>query len=112
MFQIGTLLGLLVATYGIYRWYQFEQIIETEGTVSLQSEHEAFHLHVDLPAHITIQPGDTVHILQVPDLDMGRTNGEEVVYKSPVRVHKASALQRYLIKNSSLVEVSELVDHP
>lgn len=111
MFEFGILIGLLVAAYGIYRWYQYEVVIETEGTVRLQSEHQHFHLHVDLPPNITIEPGDTVHILNVPELDTGRTDGE-VTYESAVRVYKASWLQRHLIKNSSLIEVNELVDHP
>ncbi len=99
------------AVYALIRWYYYEEIIETEGTIHLQSEHEHFHFHVDLPSHLEVQPGDTLEILSLPDLPEGRTNGE-VTYNSPVRLHKASALQRYLIKNTSLIEVNEIVEHP
>lgn len=96
--------------YGLWRWYRHEVIVEVEGTVHLQSEHEHFHLHVDLPSGIDIEPGDTVVIVQLPEVQ-GQTEGE-ISYQSPIRMHKASWLKRNLVKQSSLIEVSELVDHP
>jgi hypothetical protein len=106
--QIILLLAVIVV--GLVMWYRHEVIIDTEATVRLQSEHEHFHMHVELPPDITIQPGDTVHILSVPDLDTGRTEDGEMSYHSKVRLHKASWLQRQLTKNSSLVEVTELLE--
>lgn len=111
-FQFGLFLGVAAALVVLYRWYHHEVIVEGEGTVHLQSEHEHFHLHVDLPTHMQIEPGDTLHILKMPNLNDGRTDGGEMSYHSPVRLHKASWLQRYLVRTSSIVEVSELVDHP
>lgn len=96
--------------YLLWRWYELETLTETEGTVRLQSEHEHFHLHVDLPPGIEIQPGDTVEIVSMPQIH-GQTHGE-IVYSSPIKLYKASWLRRNLIKNSSLVEVNELVEHP
>jgi hypothetical protein len=93
-------------------WYRHVRVIDTEATIRLQSQHEFFYLHVDLPKHLQIQPGDTVHVINVPELETGRTDEGEISYHSPVRLYKASWLQRFLIRNSSLVEVSELVDHP
>lgn len=105
------LLAIALVLYGLVRWYQHTNVIEGEATVRLQSEHEHFHLHVDLPNHMQVQPGDTLHILSMPQLEEGRTTGE-VTYNSPVRLHKASWLQRTLVRNSSLVEVKEIVEHP
>jgi len=112
--EIFILLVLLVIiAVVLFQWYNAEEVLEGEATVFLQSEHEHFHFHVDLPKHMEIQPGDTLHILNMPEqeLDGGRTTGE-VSYQSAVRLHKASWLQRHLTKTSSLIEVSELVDHP
>ena len=106
------LLIILIAAALLVLWYRYTTTVEEEATIRLQSEHEHFHLHVDLPPHIKIRPGDTVEILTMPDLETGRTDGGEVSYQSRVRLHKASWLQSYLIKNSSLIEVNELVDHP
>lgn len=108
---IATVLAGLAAIFGLIQWYRHEKIIEGNATVHFQSEHEHFHLHVDLPPTMEVQPGDTLHILSMPSLPEGRTNGE-VTYNSPIRLQKASWLQRYLIKNSSLIEVKEIVEHP
>jgi hypothetical protein len=110
--QLIVLLLLAVVVFALVRWYQHEQVFEADATVHLMSEHEHFHLHVDLPPHLKVEPGDTLHILSIPKLDAGRTNGGEVTYESRVRLHKASWLQRHLIRNSSLVEINELVEHP
>jgi hypothetical protein len=104
----ATLLAL--GAYVLWRWYERETLSVTEGTVRLQSEHEHFHLHVELPPEYEIQPGDTIEIVDMPNLQ-GQTHGE-IVYTSPVKLYKASWLRRTLIKRSSLVEVNELVDHP
>ncbi|MEM9955394.1 MAG: hypothetical protein AAF846_27580 [Chloroflexota bacterium] len=107
-----TLIVIAIVIVGLVYWYNTENIQTGEATVHLQSEHEHFHFHVELPDHMEIKPGDTLHILSVPDdLDAGRTDGERT-YTSPVRLHKASWLQSYLTKSSSLMEVVELVDHP
>jgi len=109
---IPVLLGFVVLIAVLFWWYNHEVVIEGEATIHLQSEHEHFHFHTDLPPHMEIQPGDTLHILTLPDnLDAGRTEGA-ITYNSPVRLHKASWLQRKLTRSSSLLEVSELVDHP
>lgn len=98
------------AAVGVWRWYTQEDVRELPATVHLQSEHEHFHLHVDLPPGEEIQPGDTVIICSLPDIPQ-QTEGE-ISYDSAVRLHKASWLRRVLVKNSSLVEVNELIDHP
>ncbi|GAB4439934.1 MAG: hypothetical protein OHK0015_35350 [Chloroflexi bacterium OHK40] len=102
----------LVAFAGwlLWRWYERETLAEGEATVHLQSEHEHFHLHVDLPPGMEIQPGDTLEILSMPNIN-GQTHGE-ISYQSPIKLYKASWLRRTLIKKSSLVEVNELVEHP
>lgn len=103
--------GLLAAgAYLLWRWYERETQCEVEGVVHLQSEHEHFHLHVDLPPGFEIQPGDTVEIMQMPTIN-GQTHGE-ITYMSPIKLSKASWLRRTLIKRSSLIEVNELVEHP
>jgi hypothetical protein len=99
-----------VAGWVLWRWYERETLAEGEGTVYLQSEHEHFHLHVDLPPGMEIQPGDTLEILSMPNVN-GHTHGE-ISYRSPLKLYKASWLRRTLIKKSSLVEVNELVEHP
>jgi hypothetical protein len=95
----------------LWRWYEREVVSEGEGTVRLQSEHEHFHMHVDLPPHMEIEPGDTLHVLTMPEVPGSQTQGE-MVYQSPVRLYKASWLRRTLVKRSSLIEVNELVEHP
>lgn len=95
----------------LWQWYRREAVTEGDGTVHLQSEHEHFHMHVDLPKHMDIQPGDTLHVLAVPPTHDGRTEGE-ISYPTRLRLYKASWLKRNLIKNSSLVEITELVEHP
>lgn len=102
-------LGLVV--YGLWRWYEREVLTEGDGMVRLQSEHEHFHFHVDLPAGMEIQPGDTLEIMTLPETDGGRTMGE-ITYPSRIRLYKASWLRRTLTKQSSLIEVNELVEHP
>lgn len=103
--------GVLGAgAYLLWRWYERESLTEGEGVVYLQSEHEHFHLHVDLPFGMEIQPGDTVEIVTMPNLQ-GQTHGE-ITYSSQIKLYKASWLRRTLIKRSSLVEVNELVEHP
>ncbi|NTU80061.1 MAG: hypothetical protein HGA45_11760 [Chloroflexales bacterium] len=103
--------GLLAGGgYLLWRWYQRETLSEVEGVVRLQSEHEHFHLHVDLPPGMEIQPGDTVEIVNMPQIH-GQTHGE-ITYTSPIKLYRASWLRRNLIKQSSLVEVNELVEHP
>lgn len=103
--------ALMAAAGGLlWRWYEHETLREGEGTVRLQSEHEHFHFHVDLPNGWEIQPGDTVEILAMPNVN-GHTHGE-ITFSSPVRMYKASWLRRTLIKRSSLIEVNELVEHP
>jgi hypothetical protein len=108
-----TVVGLgaaAAAGWALWNWYNRETLREGEATVRLQSEHEHFHLHVDLPEGMEIEPGDTVEIVSMPNVS-GPTHGE-IVYTSPVRLFKASWLRRNLIKRSSLIEVNELVEHP
>ncbi|MDZ4718116.1 MAG: hypothetical protein SH847_06555 [Roseiflexaceae bacterium] len=105
----AVLCGVIVAL--LIRWYERETIAEGEGTVWLQSEHEHFHMHVDLPDTMEIEPGDTLHVLTMPDVPHSETQGE-ITYNSPVRLYKASWLRRNLVKSSSLIEVNELVEHP
>lgn len=105
------LVGLLaILVGGLWLWYRREKVLEGEGLVHLQSEHEHFHLHVDLPPGMEIEPGDTLEILTVPQT-RGQTNGE-ITYSSRIRLTKASSLRRELVKRSSLVEINELVEHP
>jgi len=102
-------LGAVAAA--LYRWYQREVLTEGDGSVRLQSEHEHFHMHVDLPPGMEIQPGDTLEVMTMPRLPAGQTEGE-LVFNSRVRLYKASWLRRVLTKQSSLIEVNELVEHP
>lgn len=95
---------------GLWLWYRREKVVEGEGLVHLQSEHEHFHLHVDLPPGMEIEPGDTLEVLTVPQT-RGQTHGE-ITYPSRIRLTKASSLRRELVKRSSLVEINELVEHP
>lgn len=111
MRQLASVLLLGAAIALLVRWYRTERVQEGEGLVHLQSEHEHFHLHVDLPPHLEIQPGDTVHILAKPPIVGSETSGE-VSYPSRVRLYKASWLKRSLVKRSSLLEINELVEHP
>jgi hypothetical protein len=104
------IVALLAAGAALLAWYRRETVSEGDALVRLQSEHEHFHLHVDLPPHMEIEPGDTVELLNVPQ-QYGQTPGE-VSYPSRVRLTKASWLRRTLVKRSSLVEVNELVEHP
>lgn len=105
------LVGLLaILAGGLWLWYRRERVLEGEGVVHLQSEHEHFHLHVDLPPGMEIEPGDTLEILTVPQT-RGQTHGE-ITYSSQIRLTKASSLRRELVKRSSLVEINELVEHP
>jgi hypothetical protein len=107
------LLGVLasgVGALGLARWYRREHVTEADAIVHLQSEHEHFHLHVDLPPDLQIQPGDTLDILSLPEVQ-GHTEGE-ISYPSRVRLYKASWLKRNLIKRSSMLEINELVEHP
>jgi hypothetical protein len=110
MIAFLTVLAVVLAGAALYQWYRYEVVIETEGTVRLQSEHEHFHLHLDLPNNLEVLPGDTVHILELPALEDGRTEGGEMSYTSPVHLHRASWLNRHLIKTSSIVEVTELIE--
>ncbi|MEL6527942.1 MAG: hypothetical protein AAFQ07_19750 [Chloroflexota bacterium] len=102
---------LVIIGVVLVQWYFAEQVVEGDATVRLQSEHEHFHFHVELPSHMEIEPGDTLHILSMPEqeLDAGRTIGE-ITYESKVRLTKASWLQRQLIRSSSLMEVTELIE--
>jgi hypothetical protein len=102
-------IGVLAAV--LWRWYERETVSEAEGTIRLQSEHEHFHMHVDLPPSLEIEPGDTLHVLTMPEIPHSQTDGE-ITYQSPVRLYKASWLRRNLVKGSSLIEVNELVEHP
>ena len=111
MKQLFVVLFACAAGIALWRWYVREVISEADGTVHLQSEHEHFHMHVDLPSGMEIQPGDTVEILSLPDLPGGRTQGE-ITYPSRVRLFKASWLRRNLVKSSSMLEINELVEHP
>jgi hypothetical protein len=108
-FLSAIVFGVLVAL--LIRWYERETIAEGEGIVRLQSEHEHFHMHVDLPDAMEIEPGDTLHVLTMPDVPRSETHGE-ITYTSPIRLYKASWLRRNLVKSSSLIEVNELVEHP
>lgn len=103
-------MALLAAAAALLAWYRRESVAEGEALVHLQSEHEHFHLHVDMPPGMEIEPGDTVELLNVPQ-GFGQTRGE-VSYPSRVRLTKASWLRRNLVMRSSLVEVNELVEHP
>lgn len=105
----GVLAG--AAAVVLVQWYRREVVTEGDATVHLQSEHEHFHLHVDLPPGMDIQPGDTLEILSVPETEDGRTHGE-MSYPSRVRLYKASWLKRHLVRNSSLLEINELIEHP
>ena len=108
-----SLVGMLALGAGaavLVRWYSRETVHEAEATVHLQSEHEHFHLHVDLPPELEPLPGDTLHILADPPV-VSETHGE-VSYPSRVRLFRASWLRRNLVKSSSLIEMSELVEHP
>lgn len=107
---LGTSLLAGAATAALWHWYTRETMLHGMATVHLQSEHEHFHLHVDLPSAMEIEPGDTLIIETMPEV-AGETHGE-ITYTSPVQLHKASWLRRNLVKRSSLVEISELVDHP
>lgn len=111
MRQIASVLLLGAAIALLVRWYRAERVSEADALVHLQSEHEHFHLHVDLPPQLEIQPGDTLHILSKPPMEGSQTHGE-IDYPSRVRLYKASWLKRNLIKRSSLLEINELVEHP
>lgn len=104
------LIALLALAAVAGSWYRRETVSEGEGIVHLQSEHDHFHLHVDLPPGMVIEPGDTVEVLTVPQTH-GQTAGE-VSYPSRIRLTKASWLRRNLVMRSSLIEVNELVEHP
>lgn len=104
------LLALGAAGAALAHWYRRETVREGDATVHLQSEHEHFHLHVDMPPGMEIQPGDTLELLSAPQLG-GETRGE-LSYPSRVRLYKASWLRRTLVKRSSLAEINELVEHP
>lgn len=108
--MIATILVLIVTGAGLWWWYNTTRVIDTEATIRLQSQHDYFYFHVDLPDNIQVQAGDTVHIINVPDLDTGRTDAGEMTYHSPVKLYKASWLQRHLIRRSSLVEFTELIE--
>ncbi len=108
--MIGASLMLGATATALWHWYARETTQRGTATVHLQSEHEHFHLHVDLPPTMAIQPGDTLIIASLPDVQ-GETHGE-ISYTSDVELHKASWLRRTLVKRSSLVEIGELVDHP
>ncbi len=110
MFRLFGAVASGASLIGLGRWYGRERISEADATVHLQSEHEHFHLHVDLPPNMEIQPGDTLHILSMPPVER-ETHGE-ITYQSRVRLHKASWLKRNLIKRTSLIEVKEIVEHP
>lgn len=110
MKRLLILLALCLTGVALARWYRRETVCEGDATVHLQSEHEHFHLHVDMPPGMEIQPGDTVELLTVPQLN-GETHGE-LSYPSRVRLYKASWLRRTLVKRSSLAEINELVEHP
>ncbi|MBC8077911.1 MAG: hypothetical protein H7Y32_17675 [Chloroflexales bacterium] len=110
MRRLTALMLIGVSVWLLVRWYRREVVQEAEATVHLQSEHEHFHLHVDLPGRMEIQPGDTLHLLAEPPV-AHETRGE-ISYTSPVRLYKASWLRRFLVMKSSLVEVNELVEHP
>lgn len=105
----GVAAGL--ATVALVRWYQREVLTEGDGIVHLQSEHEHFHLHVDLPPGMEIQPGDTLEVVSMPEVPGAETRGE-ISYPSRIRLWKASWLRRNLVKRSSIVEINELVEHP
>ncbi len=107
---LGASLLAGAAIAALWHWYTRETLLRGTATVHLQSEHEHFHLHVDLPSAMEIEPGDTLIIETMPEV-AGETHGE-ITYTSPVRVHKASWLRRNVIKRSSIIEISELVEHP
>jgi hypothetical protein len=108
--MILRLIALVAAAAALLAWYRRETVAEGDALVRLQSEHEHFHLHVDMPQGMEIQPGDTVELMDVPQTH-GLTAGE-VSYPSRVRLTKASWLRRTLVMRSSLVELNELVEHP
>ncbi|NNJ08941.1 hypothetical protein EKD04_001215 [Chloroflexales bacterium ZM16-3] len=110
MKKLSALALAAAAGVSLWQWFERETLREGEATVHLQSEHEHFHLHVDLPPGMEIEPGDTLEIVDMPQVH-GQTHGE-MSYRSPVKLFKASWLRRTLIKRSSLVEVNELVEHP
>jgi hypothetical protein len=112
--MVRQLIGMSLAGAGLlalWRWYAHESLREGEGIVHLQSEHEHFHMHVDLPAGMEVEPGDTLEIVSLPNTDGGRTRGE-ISYPSRVRLYKASWLRRNVVKQSGIAEVNELVEHP
>ncbi|NJM05996.1 hypothetical protein HC891_07040 [Candidatus Gracilibacteria bacterium] len=112
--MMKTLISLGLASIGavaLWRWYEHETLREGEGVVHLQSEHDHFHMHVDLPAGMEVQPGDTLEIVSLPNTEGGRTRGE-ISYPSRVRLYKASWLRRNVVKQSGIAEVNELVEHP
>lgn len=111
MRRLLLVLLLGVAGAALIAWYRREVLREGDATVCLQSEHEHFHLHVDMPPGMEIQPGDTVEIISLPRLDGSETHGE-ITYPSKVRLYKASWLKRNVVKSSSLAEINELVEHP
>ena len=110
MNKLFVVLLLGVAGAALAQWYRREVVREGDALIHLQSEHEHFHLHVDMPPEMEIQPGDTLHILTVPQ-QHGQTPGE-MTYPSRVRLYKASWLKRNVVKRSSLAEINELVEHP
>ena len=110
MSRLLTVMLFGVIGAALVSWYRREVMHEGDAMVHLQSEHEHFHLHVDMPAGLEIEPGDTLHILNIPQ-DHGQTPGE-ITYPSRVRLYKASWLRRNLVKRSSLAEINELVEHP
>lgn len=110
MTRVWWALILLAGSGVLWLWYRRETVHEGDGIVHLQSEHEHFHLHVDLPPGMEIEPGDTLEILSAPKA-RGQTAGE-ITYPSRVRLTKASALRRELVQRSSLLEINELVEHP
>lgn len=110
MANLWRLIVLCGGGLALWLWYRRETIHEGEALVHLQSEHEHFHLHVDLPPGLEIEAGDTLEVLETPRR-YGQTTGE-ISYASRVRLIKASSLRRELVRRSSLIEVKELVEHP
>ena len=80
---------------------------ETPCTITVEQSSAHFHAHVDLPEHITMEPGDKVLVHGDP---ISIPFGSREVFHRTATVTRAGPLKRLMVKAAAYFDLAELYE--
>lgn len=76
-------------------------------TITIEHSADSLHAHVEIDADLDIRPGDEVQVHDAPTMI---AFGERMMVKRKATIIRASTLERFWTKVTSLFEMNELYE--